>query len=206
MPAVAVVIFLLLLYRPGRYKPSDIAYDRQVSTYLTHELLPQLYNGAQLGEPFDLIVTRKGIDDIIARSRWPKKSGEARFAAPMVVLVPGSIILMGTVAVSAAEFVVTVEMTPIFDPNGLLNLHLAEVKIGAVNITPAAKILMRKMYLQKLDTAGADVNDLEARIMASLLNDEPLEPVFRIEDKRLRIKKIAITQEKLTIHLIPVSD
>lgn len=206
VPAVVVVVFLLLLYRPGRYKPSNIAYDRQVSTYLTHELLPQLYNGAQLGEPFDLVVTQKGINDIIAHSRWPIESGAVRFSAPMVLLVPGSIILMGTIAVSAAEFIVTVELTPTFDLNGLLSLRAAEVKIGAVNVTLPARMLIRRMYREQLVTGGADIDNLEAQITASLLNNEPFEPVFRIEDKRLRIEKIAIAQEKLTIHLIPVFD
>jgi len=42
--AVAAIIFALLLYRPGRYKPADLgsgSYKRgQVSPYLTHDLGP----------------------------------------------------------------------------------------------------------------------------------------------------------------------
>jgi len=41
---------------------------------------------------------------------------------------------------------------------------------------------------------------------ASLLNGEPFEPVFKIEDKKVRLEKMTIKQKKLTIRLIPVFD
>jgi hypothetical protein len=41
---IAVIIFALLLYKPGRYNPADFDSD-QVSPYLTHELLPGHYTG-----------------------------------------------------------------------------------------------------------------------------------------------------------------
>ena len=204
LAAVFVIFCLLLLYRPSRYNPPDVVYSRQVSPYLTHELLPQLYNGAQLGEPFDLVVTQDGVNDIVARSKWPKEFGDITFSAPAVLFVPDSIVLMETANVKGAEFVVTVAAEPVLDHHGLLNLKMAEVRVGAVNITLFIKAMAKRIYAQRLAAADIDPNDLQAQIAASLLADVPFEPVLKIEDKRVRVKKITIVQGKLTAHLAPV--
>ncbi|MCJ7777179.1 MAG: hypothetical protein MUP16_02545, partial [Sedimentisphaerales bacterium] len=57
-----------------------------------------------------------------------------------------------------------------------------------------------------------DPCDLGARIAASLFNDEPFDPVFEIkevldgEEKKVRVEKITLTPEKLTVRLVPVAD
>ncbi len=203
--AVVAVILILLLYRPARYRPPEPARDKQVSPYLTHELLPQLYNGIQRREPFDLVVFQQGINDAIARSKWPKESEGIRFSAPKVLFVSESITLMGTAVVGGVELVITIVVEPLLDDGGLLNLHVAKIKVGAMNITPLARIIARKMYAQRLAAADVDTETLQARIAASLLNNEPFEPVFEVENKKVRAKKISITHQKLTIHLTPAS-
>lgn len=211
--AIAIVIFALLLHKPGRYKPPDIAVGnrRQVSPYLTHELLPQLHNGAQREEPFDLVVTQKGINEIIAWSKWPKEAEGVRFSAPVVFFAPDSIELMGTANMKGVDLIITVVAEPGLDEEGLLNLHVAKVKIGAMNITPLARMIAKRMYAQRLATVPIDTEDLGAKIAGSLLNDEPFEPVFDIaeifesENKKLRVEKITIMQEKLILRLVPAS-
>jgi len=203
--AVVAVILILLLYRPARYRPLQLPRDKQVNTYLTHELLPQLYNGVQHREPFDLVVIQQGINDAIARSKWPKESEGIRFSAPKVLFVSESITLMGTAVVGGVELVITIVVEPLLDDGGLLNLHVAKIKVGAMNITPLARIIARKMYAQRLTAADVDTETLRARIAASLLNNEPFEPVFEVENKKVRAKKISITHQKLTIHLAPAS-
>lgn len=209
LTAAFVVFVLLLLYRPGRFRPPDItpAGNRhgQVSPYLTHELLPQLYNGAQREEPFDLVVAQKGINDIVGRFKWPKGADGSRISTPVVFFVPEGIVLMGTVAAGGAELVVTVVAEASIDEEGLLNLQVAKVKVGAVNITPLARVIAKRMYLERLAAKDIDTKDLGAKIAASILNDEPFEPVFKIEDKKVRVKKITIEREKLTIRLAPAS-
>ena len=208
-PVVVILILVLLLHRPARYKPPDMAVvgDRQgqVSPYLTHELLPRLYNGAQRDEPFELIVTQKGINDAISGAKWPRQTNGLIFSAPMVLFIADGIVLMTTVAVGAAELVITIELAPILDRKGLLNLRVVKVKAGAVNITPLARALAGRMYSER--PAGSNINaeDLAARIARSLLNDQPFEPVFEIDNKKVRIDRITIEQEKLTIRLAPAS-
>lgn len=213
--AVAIVILFLLLYRPARYKPRDIAptgnNQKGISPYLTNVLLPQLYNGAQRQEPFDLVVIQKGINETIAQFQWPRESNGVILSAPTVFFVPESIILMGTANIKGVDLVVTVVAKPSLDEEGLLNLQVEKVKIGAMNITPIARLLAKRMYAERLATIPVDTENLRAKIAASLLNGEPFEAIFNIKDifddvdEKVRVEKITITQEKLTIRLVPAS-
>jgi hypothetical protein len=206
------LLYLLFLHKPSRYKPLDINYDGQVSKYLTHELLPQLYNSVQEDEPFDLVVVQKGINDIIARAKWPKRYSGVVFSAPEVLFSPGTIVLMGTAVLKSLQVVITVELNPSLSKNGLLNIHVSKIKAGAVNITPLARIIARKMYADKLTAVKVDPCNLGARIATSLLNDKPFDPVFKVkgvlgsQERKVRVEKITLAPEKLTLHLIPLAD
>jgi uncharacterized protein YpmS len=205
--AVVAIVFALLLYRPGRYKPPGSGNYRQgeVSPYLTNELSPTIYNGTQRLEPFDVVITQDGLNDIIARGNWPMESEGVLLYAPAALFVPGRLVLMGTADAKGVEFVVTIELEPIIDEQGFLNLQVAKVKVGAMNITPLAKIMAKKMYMQKIAALDVDTKAWRTKIVASLLNDEPFVPVFTIDDKTVRIEKITIEKEKLLAHLVPAS-
>jgi len=205
--AVAAIVFAVLLYRPGRYKPADSENYRtgEVSPYLTNELSPAVYNGAQRAKPYDVIITQDGLNDIIARGNWPMESEGILLYAPAALFVPGRLVLMGTADAKGVEFVVTIELEPTIDEEGLLNLQVAKVKVGAMNITPLAKIIAKKMYMQRMSGLEVDTKALQTQIVASLLTDEPFDPVFSIDDKKVRIEKITIENEKLLAHLVPAS-
>jgi len=206
---VATVIIGLLLHEPGSYDPTDfdsVGYGSgQVSPYLTHELSPRIYNGAQRGEPFDLVITQKGINEIVAGWGWPKMSQGVMLYSPAVLFKPGSAVLMATANVRGAEFVVTIEIEPKIDEKGLLAFHISKVKIGAMNITTLAKITARKMYLQRIANLPIDKEAIQTKIAESLLNDAPFEPVFKVDDRKVRIDKITVSKKKLTAHLTPAS-
>ena len=201
---LAAVIFLLL-DRPSAYVQPEIVADNQVSSYLTHVLLPQLYNGAQRQEPFELVIPQEKIGDIVAVSKWPRQSDGVTFSMPVCFFVPDRIILMAMVSVKDMEFVVTLVAEPSLDRKGLLNLRIAKVKVGAMNITLLAKAVARKMYQERIANTDTDTDDIEAKIVASLLNDEPFEPVFAVEDKKVRIEKVSVGRKKLTIGLVPAN-
>jgi uncharacterized protein YpmS len=205
--AVVALVFAILLYRPGRYKPADSSNfeEGEVSPYLTNELSPAIYNGAQRAKPYDVIITQDGLNDIIARGNWPMESEGVLLYAPAALFVPGRLVLMGTADAKGVEFVVTIELEPKIDEEGLLNLQLAKLKVGAMNITPLAKIVAKKMYMQRISDIEVDTNTLQTKIVASLLTDEPFDPVFIIDDKKVRIEKITIENEKLSAHLVPAS-
>ena len=204
---VAAVIIGLLLHKPGSYDPTDFdsaGYEPgQVSPYLTHELSPRIYNGVQLDEPFDLVITQKGINEIVAGWGWPKMSQGVMLYSPAVLFKPGSAVLMATANVRGAEFVVTIEIKPKIDEKGLLTFGISRVKIGAMNITAIAKITAKKMYLQRIAHLPIDKEAVQTKIAESLLNDAPFEPVFKVDDRKVRIDKITVSKEKLTAHLVP---
>ena len=213
--ALAIIILALLFYKPARYKPLDIApagnNQDQISPYLSNVLLPQLHNGAQRQEPFDLVVIQKGINEAIARLQWPKESNGVLLSAPKVFFVPENIVLMGTASIKGAELVVTVVAKPSLDEEGLLHLQVEKVKIGAMNITLIARLMAKRMYAERVDSVPVDLNDLRAKIAASLLIDEPFEPIFNIKDifddvdKKVRVEKITMAQKKLILRLVPAS-
>jgi len=203
---VAVVVFALLLYRPGSYDPSELGSASpepgQVSTYLTHELSPGLYNGAQRGEPFDLVVTQEGINEIVAGLGWPKMSQGVMLYDPAVLFVPDAVMLMGTADVKGVKFVVTIVLKANIGDDGLMGLQVAKVKVGAMNITFPARMTAKQMYVQRLG-GGADTDAINVKVLGALLNGERFEPVFKIDGRKVRVKKISVCSEKLTVHFVP---
>ncbi len=206
---VVAVVLSLLLHTPGRYAPADIdSFDHepgQVSPYLTHELSPQFYNGTQRGEPFELVITQKGINEIVAGWGWPRMSDGAMLYAPAVLFVPHSVVLMGTVNVKGVDFIVTIVLEPKINEEDLADLQVTDVKVGAMNITPLAKLIAKKMYTKRIGTTPVDTKAIETKIAASLLNGEPFEPVFEVDKRRIRIETITVEKEKLTARLVPAT-
>ena len=204
---VVAIVFALLLYTPGRYNPIDSKSfeEGEISPYLTNQLSPAIYNGAQLARPYDITVTQDGLNDIIARGSWPMASEGVMLYAPAALFVPGKLVLMGTADAKGVEFIVTIEIEPVINEEGLLHLNVSKIKVGAMNITPLAKIAAKKMYTQQIASVRVNTKALQTKIVASLLNDEPFDPIFKIDGKKVRIEKITIENEKLSAHLVPAS-
>ena len=204
--SVAFVIIALLLYKPGRYNPTNpnpgIPENNEVSPYLTH-LSSEIYNAVQIGDPFEITITQEAINDIITQANWPIESEGILLYAPAALFIPGVIVLMGTADFKGVEFIITIELEPKIDKEGFINLNVAKVKVGAMNITPLAKITAKKMYADRLAMVPVDTYALQTKIAASLLNEESFNPVFNIDHKKIRLSKIIIENEKLTAHLTP---
>jgi len=209
---VVILLLTLLLYKPGYYKSVRTANDDKVSKYLTHDLMPQIYNGADAGKPFDLVVVQNGIKDIIAHSDWPIYSDQVVIAAPDVLFKQSSIVIVTAVTFSSVDFIVTIALKPALDERGLLNLNISKVKVGAMNITPLAAVVAKKMYTHRLTAAGVDKEDIRTKIAASIFNSEPFDPVFEVKDifdnhnRKIRIEKITLQDEKLILRMVPVKD
>ena len=205
--AVAAIVLALLLYRPAKYHPMVPTFadpnGPRVHPYLHRELGPELYNGAQEQQPFEMVVLDKNLNEAIGQMMWSKEAGGITLSAPAVLFKPGHIVLMGTADVEGAEFVVTIHVGPQLDEEGALNLIVTKVKVGAMNVTPLAKMLARKMYREQLETGLVDTRDLGAKIVASLLIEEPFKHMFRLEDKWVRLQRFDITQGKLIARFAP---
>lgn len=204
---VAVVILALLLYKPGRYNPVVRALtgtdDDRVHPYLSHDLGPQLYNGAQSQRPFNLVVLDQTLNEAIAQFQWPRETGGVVFSAPEVLFQPGRIVLMGTADIEKADLVITVELEPQLDEQGLLNLNVTKVKVGAMPITLVAKTVAKRQYQERLETVPVDTDDIRTKVAGSLLAGESFDPVFQVDDKWVRLKSFSLSQGKLEAELVP---
>lgn len=197
---VVLIILMLLFNRPAAYHPVYVRSDNSISTYMTNELLPAIYNGSQRGQPFDLVVTQEGINEVVGQY----KGGGSRFSRPMVVFSPGKVVLMGTVNLWGLKFVASFAAEPKINEQGSVNLKLTKVKIGAVSVTPFARRLARRIYREQLAAEEKDTQGVERLIIIMVLNDEPVASVFDIDDRKVRLEKVTISEGKATLRLAPV--
>ncbi len=218
LSAVVILLLLPVCCRPRRYLPVEVGQDdRSVSPYLTHELLPALHNKSQLGEPFELVVTEEGINDIIARSRWPVEVGGITFSRLAVDFAAGVVWLMATATAGGVDFILSAELNPVVNAEGLLNLHIERVKVGAVNITLLARLIARRLYAERLGAEEADSErgtpagrddepepSLTVKITRSVVNDEPFEPVFEMAGCKFRLKSVNVEDGRMSVILQPV--
>jgi len=202
--AVAAVLIALLVYRPSSYHPVVPAPDpngETVHPYLHRDLGSTFYNNAQKQRPFEMVVLDEKLNEAIADKKW--QSEGVGLSAPQVLFVPGRVILMGMADIEGAGFVVTVELKPQMNEQEHLDLAVEKVKVGAMNVTPLARMMARKMYQEQVETGAIDMDNLGTKIVASLLNGQPFEPVIEIDDKWVRLKSLEVAQGKLTAQFIP---
>jgi hypothetical protein len=204
---VAAAVALLLLHKPSQYDPAPAVEPdpngRQVDPYLTRDLSSRFYNGAQNRRPFEMVVLDQALNHAIAELKWPQESGGVALSAPQVFFRPGRICLMGTTRVEGADLVLTLEFGPRIDEKGNLNLLVEKVKIGAINVTLPVKLMAKRMYRERIASASVDMQDLRTKIAASLFNEEPFEPILKVEDKWVRLKSFTLTEGKLTARFDP---
>jgi uncharacterized protein YpmS len=203
---LALLAFILLTHKPKYYAPLRITDQNQISTYLTHQLMPTIYNNSQLDKPFEVVITEEGLNDIIARWRQPMNFNDITFSEQQVVLAQGQIIFMATAQTRFANPILIVRITPSLNSSGQLNIHVDKVSLGAAGVTTLAKSIGSKAFTDWLSFTGTEPNDIAAQVCRSLLDDEPFDPVFKIGDNSLRITKIKLEKRKITALLLPLSD
>jgi hypothetical protein len=207
LPLVLVLLaFVLITHRPKNYAPLRRADQRQISIYLSNYLMPTIYNNSQLDDPFEVVITEEGLNDIIARWRQPIKFNNITFTDPQAILTQNQIILMATARTRFANPILTVRITPATNSFSQLNTHVDSVSLGAAGITTLTKSIGNKVFTDWLAFTGTEPNDIAAQVCRSLLNDEPFDPVFKVGDKSLRICKIKLEKKKITALLLPLSD
>ena len=67
----------------------------------------------------------------------------------------------------------------------------------------AVEKAVRKMYKERLESVNVDMEDLRTKIAASLFNEEPFDPILKVEDKWIRLHNFALTDGKLTAQFTP---
>jgi len=204
--ATLILALVLVAHKPAQYAPLKVADKNLISPYLTHQILPTLYNNSQLDKPFELVITQEGLNDVIARLPQPIVLNNINLIGPQVILTPMQITLMATVKAKPLNPVLTIELNPFINKQGLLILCVNRVMLGDIGITGITMSRGKKAYSNWLSSTGTDPNDLAARVCRSLLDNEPFEPTFEAGDRTLRISKIDMASKKITILLTPVPE
>ncbi len=203
---LAFLAFVLVTHRPKNYAPLQIADQSQISVYLSNYLMPAIYNNSQLDNPFEVVITEEGLNDIIARWRQPIKFNNITFTDPQAILTQSQIILMATAKTRFANLILTIRITPVINSFSQLNIHVDSISLGAAGITTLTKSIGNKAFTDWLAFTGTEPNNIAAQVCRSLLNDEPFDPVFKFGDKSLRICKIKLEKKEMTVLLLPFSD
>ncbi|MHC4759512.1 MAG: hypothetical protein ACYTE8_12720, partial [Planctomycetota bacterium] len=89
---------------------------------------------------------------------------------------------------------------PHLDEEGLLNINVIQVKVGAMNITPLASFLARKMY-QEQKPEFVDQGDWRSKVAASIFENAGFVPIFRIKKRWVRLEDLQIEQGAIRIRL-----
>lgn len=202
--AVMAACLALVLHKPAGFVPPDPKQDKEVSKYLTHVIGQEFYNGVQRREPFELVIEQDGVNDVLARLRWPRGAGGAAFSVPEALFVPGKLIVRGMVSIEGVELFVIVESSPFIDEKGLLNLPITKVKVGALRITTVAKLVAEQMYAREIAAGPVYPEDWGYKIAAALFAGQPFEPVIEIEGSKVRIEKLNIERRRLVMEILPV--
>ena len=210
---VLAAVFLLAMgvcltlpaYRPATYQPGTPKDPGVVSPYLTHKLGPDFYNQVQLDEPFELVVDQAGLNDIFSRVPWPVQMDEVGFSMPTVLFDKGQITLMGQVNYKGLNAVASILMTPVLDEKGWLHVNIQAVRLGALPITPLARAIARRLTDEYLPEASSLQTEPAMKIADAILNNQPLELVFPIDQYTVRLKRLSIEPGQAKLLLVPVA-
>ncbi len=204
---VAIIFFLLIKKEPNAdinftAKPND---TNEVSPYITHQLLPDFYNQVQKKQSFRLLIEQDGINDAVSRLPMPQKIDGARIQGVYVLFKPEKIKLYFNIEYKGLNLIVTATFLAHIDEKGLMYIGIEKVKLGAVSITPIALNLAERIYQPKLKASKAMKDaDIGAKIANSIFNGAGFEPVFKVEDKWIRLESIDIQNKKIFVGIEPV--
>jgi len=198
---LAVILWFVGLFRtPANYritKPPDDAYASQ---YLTNYILPQLLNKSQYNQPFDLVISETGINDIVVRHVDANSLRQSNLSNLSVTFKKDRILLTGKTVYCGLNFIITIVFKPYIGREGYFFLKVSKIQAGRSRIPFIVGTIKRKI-LQEL--AGF-LNSLDiADSTEALFNSHRIEPVFSVNHQKLRIGKITIQNKELVISFLP---
>jgi uncharacterized protein YpmS len=202
MLVVTLVAIILLLYKPAEYKARPSS--EEVSPYLTNRLIPAFYNGMQTRKPFELVIEEKPLNEAVSSFGWPQIHDNVIVSTPAISFSENAIQIISMVNYNGMDMVFSIEINPQFNEKGQLNLQIERAKIGALSVTFIVKQVAKRMFTEQVSTEEPD--NIVYLAMASLMREEPFEPVFEMQNNKVKLDNIVIEKEKLRIHFVPVAD
>jgi hypothetical protein len=204
--SVVLMIFICaywaagLFSTPSNYKPVKPITDGLVSQYLTNFILPELNNKSQLGQPFEMVFSEQGINDIIVRQVDFNSLQRSGLSDLSVTFKYNRILLTGRTVYRGFNFIVTIVLKPYVSSEGYLYFGASKVQVGESRIPFAAEAIKRKIIYGLADPSN-DSNT--SNFTGMLFNSGKIEPVFSLNKQKLRIKKFTVQDKQLTIQFQP---
>ena len=201
--ALLLVFWFVGLFRtPRYYRAVKPIAGEQVSQYLTNYILPELHNKSQYDQPFDLVLSEQGINDIIARHIDSNSLQQSGLSDLSVVFKKGRILLIGKTVYFGFDFIVTLVLKPGIDKKGQFFLCVSEVQAGSSRIPFIGEAVKRRILRELTDFLNENIADSTE----ALLSSRRIEPVFSLNHRKLRIEKITIQDKELIVHFLSPQD
>ena len=205
--AVVLVIlsamwFAGIFSEPNNYDPIEPIDSNQVSQYLSNRLVPELHNKSQYGRPFDYVITQQGIVDIIARHADFARIANAGFESISVAFEKGAIFVTAKTERFGMDFFVTLSLKPVIDSDGMFLVKSQSVDVGSSSV-PFAAMAVRKQLLDNL-SSFVD-HEKAAETVGAVIAKKAIEPIVKVNGRRIRIEKITIADKKITIRFAPIN-
>ena len=198
---VTIGIAILFWYTPRAYKHLLEQEKSQVSLYLTHELAPDFYNQVQQDKPFEMVISQSGINEMASQWDWPQEFGDLSFSDPYIIFSDDTILLMGTLVYEGVSSVISISAFPTMNADGTLTMNIQSIRLGMVPV----KTLVTKLAQKAFDDNRGSFEGYpkaEENVQAVIRN-EPVDPVFRFSDHRVRITHFSIEEGSLKLTLSP---
>ncbi|MGC9455385.1 MAG: hypothetical protein ACP5HU_11050 [Phycisphaerae bacterium] len=227
MAGTAGLLYVLAAQVPPDYQPARLTQQqkRQVAyDFVNEKLIRELNNPAQEGRPFDWRVTEGEINRYIASAdeiAWlglgsespqaHERLEQAGLSEPAVSLADGTLTLMARDMRRNKIVSITFAAEK---SDGRLRLRLAGARVGRVAVPRSIVADRVERFRTELaeslptgDDAGGAVERFGVLMAGLLVGDgEDVEPIFTagINNRRVRVTDVTITDETITLHLEPV--
>lgn len=204
--ALAFIVFLVALWiidlfkTPAHFRKVKHVQGEQVSLYLSNYIMPELYNKSQYNEPFDLVLSQAGINEIIARHIDPNILAKAGLSDLSARFKKGEIVLTAKTNYKGFNFVVSMTIKPKIDKDGKLVLNAEDFQVGRSSLPFAAEMIRKKIISSLGENFKTEKND---EFFNAVLSTGKIDPVFKINHSKLRIEKITVQNEELIINFLP---
>ncbi len=200
---LAFIIFLLLIFNKPDFIEQPQKSEKKVSKYLTHYLGRKIYNGAQRQEPFTVEFTEEGINELLYYTDWPKVNSGTSLHMPNVKIRPHGILIGSIVEKKNIKFSLSAELMAGIDPKGKFDCNIKKIKLGNLNITFLAEDILKRMYYKRMKEQNVDRDDIRTKLTSSIIEDKNFDPVFKIEDKHIRIVSMDFKENAVVVNFEP---
>lgn len=203
--AVALIFLCALIFHtPEPLEDWPGERESRLSRRITHILATTLFTNFQGDDAFRLNISEEDINEILSHLEWGRKQNGVVMHQPRIILIERTLVGMANVDYKGFRFSVTVELVPFLNKNGLLEIDISKVRIGALPVTLIARKILADNYANR--TVNPAKPGWQRELEKALFTDAPAEPVFEVLERKIRITGLQITDQTLKTKLIPETE